>query len=99
MFTEWMVWMKLQTQIKPCVNTDGEIRNYYIEPEEFRDPKIHKKDLAGGNAEENAEILIRILQGEKSPKRDIVLLKCRRRHLYREKKRILFLKALKLPER
>lgn len=53
---------------------DGEIRNYFIQPEEFGIQRSHKKDLAGGNAEENAEILIRILQGEKSPKRDIVLL-------------------------
>jgi anthranilate phosphoribosyltransferase len=32
------------------------------------------EDLAGGNAAENAEIIRAILRGEKSPRRDVVLL-------------------------
>lgn len=53
---------------------DGKVNTYSISPEELGVEKAVKKDLVGGNAEENAKITIDILEGEKGPKRDIVLL-------------------------
>ena len=53
---------------------DGEIISYVINPEDFSIPKASKEDLIGGTIEENAQIALNILRGEKGPKRDIVLL-------------------------
>ena len=36
--------------------------------------RCNKEDLAGGTPEENAQITLRILNGEKGPKRDAVLM-------------------------
>ena len=53
---------------------NGNIDTYFISPEDFHFKKAEKDDLKGGNAGENAEIVIDILKGEKGPKRDIVLM-------------------------
>ncbi len=53
---------------------EGEIRTYQLEPEELGLSKAELKDLLGGSAEDNAEIILSILGGSKGPKRDIVLL-------------------------
>ncbi len=53
---------------------NGNIDTYFISPEDFNLKKAGKNDLKGGNAEENAAIVIKILKGEKGPKRDIVLM-------------------------
>jgi len=45
-----------------------------IAPEDFGLSRCTMEDLRGGNARENAEIVRRILSGEKGAKRDIVLL-------------------------
>lgn len=52
----------------------GKVDTYTVTPEQFGIPRVERKDLLGGSAEENAEILKAILAGEKGPKRDIVLL-------------------------
>lgn len=52
----------------------GKVENYFIEPADFGIKTGSIEDLLGGEAKENAEITINILKGEKSPKRDIVLL-------------------------
>lgn len=52
----------------------GKIETFEIEPEEFGIKRATLKDLKGGDGRENAEITRRILEGEKGPKRDIVLL-------------------------
>lgn len=54
--------------------SDGKIRTFMVEPEEFGISRTKPKEIAGGNARENAEILLKILKGEKGPKADIVLL-------------------------
>lgn len=54
--------------------TDNEIQTYEIEPEDYGISRVDPEEIAGGNAEKNAKILLRILKGEKGPKRDIVLL-------------------------
>jgi len=53
---------------------DGKVNTYSLSPEELGLIKANKEDLLGGNAEENAKITIGILEGEKGPRRDIVLL-------------------------
>jgi len=50
------------------------MRSYTIRPEDFGLPRAGLADLRGGSAADNAEIIRRILQGERGPKRDIVVL-------------------------
>lgn len=52
----------------------GSIKNETIFPEDFGITRATRKDIAGGDAHRNAEITKSILQGQKGPCRDIVLL-------------------------
>lgn len=52
----------------------GRLRSYKIKPHDFGIKRGRLKDLLGGGPEENAKILLDILEGKKGPKRDIVLL-------------------------
>jgi anthranilate phosphoribosyltransferase len=53
---------------------EGTVRSYEIEPEEFGMARAKLQDIAGGDATVNAAIIRAILGGEKSPRRDVVLL-------------------------
>jgi len=53
---------------------DGLIRTYDISPEQFFIERAKPADLLGGNPEENAQITRNILNGEKGPKRNVVLI-------------------------
>jgi anthranilate phosphoribosyltransferase len=53
---------------------DGSVRSYEIEPEEFGMARARLQDISGGDATENAAIIRAILGGEKSPRRDVVVL-------------------------
>ena len=53
---------------------EGSVRSYEIEPEEFGMKRATLQDIAGGDATENAAIIRAVLGGEKSPRRDVVLL-------------------------
>lgn len=53
---------------------NGEISHYTIHPEDFGLEQSSLKDIAGGDAQENAEIIKAIYNGVLGPKRDIVLL-------------------------
>jgi anthranilate phosphoribosyltransferase len=53
---------------------DGKITTYHIDPAQLGMDAAEDTDLKGGGPEENAEILRKILSGEKGPKRDIVVL-------------------------
>lgn len=53
---------------------DGKLDTFYVSPEDFGLPRSDIKSIVGGDKDENARILISILKGEKSPKRDIVLM-------------------------
>ena len=57
-----------------CEIKDGSLTKYEIKPEDFGLSRCKKEDLAGGNPEENAAITQAILNGEKGPKTDAVLL-------------------------
>jgi anthranilate phosphoribosyltransferase len=52
----------------------NEVRTYTVRPEDFGLPRARMADLQGGSAADNAEIIRRILKGERGPKRDIVVL-------------------------
>ncbi len=60
------------TQVSELV--DGEVNTYTLDPTELGIPTAQPSDLKGGAPEENAEMTLSVLRGEKGPKRDIVLL-------------------------
>jgi len=53
---------------------EGSVRSYEMEPEEFGMTRGTLADIAGGDATGNGEIIRAVLNGEKSPRRDVVLL-------------------------
>lgn len=53
---------------------DGQVRSYEVTPEEFGLQSAPLSEIAGGDAKENADIIRRVLDGERSPRRDVVLL-------------------------
>ena len=57
-----------------CEIRDGWFKSYVIKPEDFGFERCPKQDLEGGTPEENAAITRAILMGEKSPKRNAVLM-------------------------
>lgn len=52
----------------------GEIYEYTIAPEDFGIQQASSDEIRGGVAEENVEVMHKVLSGEHGPKRDIVLL-------------------------
>lgn len=52
----------------------GSLETFYIVPEEFGFVRAKRESLLGGSKEQNADITLAILNGEKGPKRDIVLM-------------------------
>ena len=56
-----------------CELKGEEISRYYIDPEDFGFRRTGLSSLRGGPPQENADILRRVLRGEKGPYRDIVL--------------------------
>lgn len=61
-----------KTKISEIKN--GEVVDYYISPEDVGLLTAKPEDIAGGTIEENAKITLDILNGERGPKRDIVVL-------------------------
>ena len=57
-----------------CELNNGNYKSYTIKPEDFGLASCTKEDLVGGTPEENAQITLAILKGEKGPKRNAVLL-------------------------
>jgi anthranilate phosphoribosyltransferase len=53
---------------------EGSVRSYEVDPEEFGMKPAPLETISGGDAVENASIVRRILGGEKSPRRDVVLM-------------------------
>jgi len=53
---------------------NGEVRTFEMSPEEYGFKRAAPEAIKGGSARENARIIREILDGEKGPKRDIVLL-------------------------
>jgi len=67
-------------EISICASTkitevkNGRVETYYVEPEDFGLQRAEESAIVGGNAVENSKIVLAVLQGEKGPRRDIVLL-------------------------
>jgi len=55
------------------VGGDG-ISTYTVEPEDFGLPRADPEDISGGDGEESARIMLRVLKGVEGPRRDITLL-------------------------
>lgn len=53
---------------------NGQIDSYTIEPEDYGFDRVKVDVLRGGNVRENAKIIKAILDGEKGPRRDIVMI-------------------------
>jgi anthranilate phosphoribosyltransferase len=53
---------------------DSMIRTYDITPEQFFGKIAYPEDMLGGDSQKNAKITRKILEGEKGPRRDVVLL-------------------------
>ena len=53
---------------------DGRVQTYEVRPEEFGLQRASLDEIAGGDAAVNAKLIRQVLQGEKSPRRDVVLL-------------------------
>lgn len=59
---------------KVAEQRDGRLRIYEIHPEEFNLRRAPMSEITGGDVQQNANIIRAILAGERSPRRDIVLL-------------------------
>lgn len=57
-----------------CEVKDGGVKKYTLSPEDFGIKIAFYKNIAGGNAAENAVIILDILKGKTGPERDIVVL-------------------------
>lgn len=57
-----------------CEINNGWYKSYQITPEEFGFERCKKEDLKGGTPEENAQITLDILNGQKGHKRNAVLM-------------------------
>ena len=57
-----------------CELDNGSYKSYVIAPEDFGIERCTPEDLKGGDPKENADITILILNGEKGPKRNAVLM-------------------------
>jgi anthranilate phosphoribosyltransferase len=60
------------TKISEC--RAGSVNTFYLHPADVGIPKAHPGALQGGGARENAQIVERVLSGERGPARDVVLL-------------------------
>src|SRR5215475_11142539 len=53
---------------------EGSVRSYEVEQEEFGMKRAGLQEISGGDAMQNAEIIRAVLNGERSPRRQVVLL-------------------------
>ena len=51
---------------------DGSVKSYSLNPQDLGYPKVKPEEIAGGMPFENAEKLVGVLKGQRSPARDIV---------------------------
>lgn len=66
--------ISMSAPTKVCEIRDGWFKSYQITPEEFGFERCAKEDLKGGTPEENAQITLNILKGEKGHRRNAVLM-------------------------
>lgn len=80
-----------------CEVRDGKFKSYEIKPEDFGLVRCKKEDLVGGDPAENAQIARNILDGEKGPKRDAVILNAGAA-IYIARKDVTLPEAMKIAE-
>ncbi|MDI6642627.1 MAG: anthranilate phosphoribosyltransferase [Candidatus Hodarchaeaceae archaeon] len=61
-----------ETQISEL--SGGEVRTYKIAPEDFGIERTVPESIAGKELDENVRMMLKVLRGERGPRRDIVLL-------------------------
>ncbi len=61
-----------ETKISELKNK--KIKSYYVKPQDFGMKRAELDEIKGGTVEENADIVKKILEGEKGPRQDVVLL-------------------------
>ena len=66
--------ISMSAPTKVCEIRDGWFKSSVITPEDFGFDRCTKEELRGGTPEENAKITLAILNGEKGPKRNAVLM-------------------------
>ena len=66
--------ISLSSPTTVCEISDGWFKSYVIKPEDFGFERCTKEELNGGSPVENAQITLAILNGEKGPKRNAVLM-------------------------
>jgi len=66
--------ISMTTKTTVCEVNHGRLNSFFLDPQQFGFSYCKPEDLMGGGPQENAEIALRILSGEKGPKRDTVLL-------------------------
>ncbi len=66
--------ISLSRETKVCEFRNGTKKKYTINPQDYGFTLCSKEELTGGTPKENAAITLNILKGEKSPKRDAVVL-------------------------
>src|SRR5207244_8431356 len=59
------------TKISECA--DGEVKTFYLHPTDVGLAKSTPGSLRGGDAADNARTIVRVLDGETGPARDVVL--------------------------
>ncbi len=64
----------ISTGTKASRYAGGKVESMYISPEDFGLKRATVQDMVGGDKDENARLTVQILQGVKSPKRDVVLM-------------------------
>lgn len=72
--TDGLDEISLSAETKVCEIRNGTKKSYIINPKDFGFELCKKEDLEGGLPSENADITLSILNGEKSPRRDAVVL-------------------------
>ncbi len=72
--TDKMDEISASSPTKICEVNNGKFKSYTVTPEDFGLNSCERSDLVGGTPEENAKITRQILNGEKGPKRNAVLL-------------------------
>ena len=65
--------ISLSTETYVAEVREGAVNSYSVTPEDFGLRRAPLDALAGGDAAENAGIIVRLLEGEPGPRRDVVL--------------------------
>ena len=64
----------LTDRTRVCEGKAGRLTSYIVEPRDFGFQRARPKDLAGGDAEENARIIRDVLSGREGPRQQLVQL-------------------------